>query len=136
VLIKNEGRTLEVDEVGELFGLFTRAIIDYHDELAHISNGDISKEFGIRDTEDKTSDFEPLFDEVNVFDFSVGEVDGLHFALSAAEDVAFHTPRELYVVWEEAELANHVFPAEWVGSWDVEIDVNRVCQKHRGRGRG
>lgn len=124
--VEDEDGALEVDEAVEFHGFFTGALVDVHGEFSHFGGGDLTQEAGIGDAEDDLADFPPFFDEIDMFDLAVGEVDGLHFAFSSGEDVAFEPPGEFDMIGEEAELAHDFLASERVAGGDLEADVDGV----------
>lgn len=128
--VEEEDGALEVDKAFQLFGFLTGALVDLHYDLPHFGDRDFTQEPGVGDTEDKLADFPPFFDELDVFDFSVREDDGIHLALPPGENVPFETPRKLHLLGEETELADDMFPAEGIGGRALEIDIYRVGEHH------
>ena len=132
--VEEEDGAFKVDEGFELFCFFTGAVVDLHDDFPHVGGGDVAEESGIGHTEDEAADFPPFFDQLDVLDRAIGEVDGLHFTFPSGEDVALHAPREVYVVGQEAEFANDFFLAEGVSGRAVEGDVDGVSEHYDSAG--
>jgi hypothetical protein len=136
VSVEDEDGAVVVDEGAELFGLGAGTGVDVEGHFSHGDAGDVFDEGGVGDAEDETADFEPAADELDVFDFGVGELDDLHLAFAADEDVAFEAPADFDVFGEEAKFADHFLPSEGIGGGDGEVDVDWIVFEHWVRESG
>lgn len=131
MFVEEEDRTAEVDESGEFCGFLAGAVVDVEFHFPHGDAGDGGDEGRISDAEDDAAEFPPAFDEFDVFDFAVGEVDAGHAVVAiVAEDVSLEPPVEFDVFGQEAEFAVDFVAAERVGGGEEKPEADGVGIDH------
>ena len=76
--------------------------------LPHIHSGDVLNQLRTGNPKNDPPYFEPLFNDLNVINFPVRQIDRGQIPFAALKNTALHSPTQANVIREKTQLPQHL----------------------------